>query len=48
MMCAMASNGIGEGPAPGDAVWPWVAQVGYCCGSWYTNARLAKLLVDTQ
>ena len=48
MMCALASNGIGEGPAPGDAVWPWVAQVGYHRGGRYINARLAKLLVDTQ
>jgi hypothetical protein len=30
--------------APGDAVWPWVAQLGYHRGGWYTNARLDKLL----
>ncbi len=30
--------------APGDAVWPWVAQIGYHRGGWYTNARLDKLL----
>jgi hypothetical protein len=30
--------------APVDAVWPWVAQVGYHRGGWYTNARLDKLL----
>src|SRR5690348_7641440 len=29
--------------APVDAVWPWVAQVGYHRGGWYTNARLDKL-----
>jgi hypothetical protein len=26
------------------AVWPWVAQLGYHRGGWYTNARLDKLL----
>jgi hypothetical protein len=30
--------------APVAAVWPWVAQVGYHRGGWYTNARLDKLL----
>jgi hypothetical protein len=30
--------------APVVAVWPWVAQVGYHRGGWYTNARLDKLL----
>ena len=30
--------------APVDAVWPWVAQLGYHRGGWYTNARLDKLL----
>jgi hypothetical protein len=30
--------------APVGAVWPWVAQVGYHRGGWYTNARLDKLL----
>jgi hypothetical protein len=26
------------------AVWPWVVQVGYHRGGWYTNARLDKLI----
>jgi hypothetical protein len=30
--------------APVAAVWPWVAQLGYHLGGWYTNARLDKLL----
>jgi hypothetical protein len=30
--------------APVDAVWSWVAQLGYHRGGWYTNARLDKLL----
>jgi hypothetical protein len=30
--------------APVAAVWPWVTQVGYHRGGWYTNARLDKLL----
>jgi hypothetical protein len=30
--------------APVAAVWPWVVQVGYHRGGWYTNARLDKLL----
>jgi hypothetical protein len=30
--------------APVAAVWPWVAQLGYHRGGWYTNARLDKLL----
>ena len=30
--------------APIAAVWPWVAQLGYHRGGWYTNARLDKLL----
>jgi hypothetical protein len=30
--------------APVEGVWPWVAQVGYHRGGWYTNARLDKLL----
>jgi hypothetical protein len=30
--------------APLAAVWPWVAQLGYHRGGWYTNARLDKLL----
>jgi hypothetical protein len=30
--------------APVDAVWPWVAQMGYHRGGWYTNARLDKLI----
>jgi len=30
--------------APAPAVWPWVAQVGYHRGGWYTNAHLDKLL----
>jgi hypothetical protein len=30
--------------APVAAVWPWVAQVGYHRGGWYTNARLDKLI----
>ena len=30
--------------APVADVWPWVAQLGYHRGGWYTNARLDKLL----
>jgi hypothetical protein len=30
--------------APVAAVWPWVVQVGYHRGGWYTNARLDKLI----
>jgi hypothetical protein len=30
--------------APLAAVWPWVAQLGYHRGGWYTNARMDKLL----
>jgi hypothetical protein len=30
--------------APVAAVWPWVAQLGYHRGGWYTNAGLDKLL----
>jgi hypothetical protein len=30
--------------APVAAVWPWVVQLGYHRGGWYTNARLDKLL----
>lgn len=30
--------------APLAAVWPWVAQVGYHRGGWYTNAWLDKLI----
>src|SRR5690242_11501251 len=30
--------------APVAAVWPWVAQLGYHRGGWYTNARLDKAL----
>jgi hypothetical protein len=30
--------------APVATVWPWVAQLGYHRGGWYTNARLDKLL----
>jgi hypothetical protein len=30
--------------APAAAVWPWVAQVGYHRGGWYTNPRLDKLI----
>jgi hypothetical protein len=30
--------------APVAMVWPWVVQVGYHRGGWYTNARLDKLI----
>ncbi len=30
--------------APVAAVWPWVVQVGYHRGGWYTNARLDKFI----
>lgn len=30
--------------APLAAVWPWVVQVGYHRGGWYTNARLDTLI----
>jgi hypothetical protein len=30
--------------APVAGVWPWVVQVGYHRGGWYTNARLDKLI----
>lgn len=30
--------------APLAAVWPWVVQVGYHRGGWYTNAPLDKLI----
>lgn len=30
--------------APVADVWPWVVQVGYHRGGWYTNARLDKLI----
>jgi hypothetical protein len=30
--------------APVDAVWPWVTQLGYHRGGWYTNARLDRML----
>lgn len=30
--------------APIASVWPWVVQVGYHRGGWYTNARLDKLI----
>jgi hypothetical protein len=30
--------------APATAVWPWVVQVGYHRGGWYTNPRLDKLI----
>jgi hypothetical protein len=30
--------------APVALVWPWVVQVGYHRGGWYTNARLDKLI----
>lgn len=30
--------------APAAAVWPWVVQVGYHRGGWYTNARLDRLI----
>jgi hypothetical protein len=30
--------------APVAGVWPWVAQVGYHRGGWYTNAWLDKLI----
>jgi hypothetical protein len=30
--------------APVAAVWPWVVQMGYHRGGWYTNPRLDKLL----
>jgi hypothetical protein len=30
--------------APVAGVWPWVVQVGYHRGGWYTNARLDRLI----
>jgi hypothetical protein len=30
--------------APVAMVWPWIMQVGYHRGGWYTNARLDKLI----
>lgn len=30
--------------APAAEVWPWVAQVGYHRGGWYTNPRLDRLI----
>lgn len=30
--------------APAAEVWPWVVQVGYHRGGWYTNARLDRLI----
>lgn len=30
--------------APAAAVWPWVVQVGYHRGGWYTNSRLDRLI----
>lgn len=30
--------------APAVEVWPWVVQVGYHRGGWYTNAQLDKLI----
>ena len=30
--------------APAVAVWPWLAQMGYHRGGWYTNAWLDKLI----
>jgi hypothetical protein len=34
--------------APASAIWPWLAQMGYHRGGWYTNERVDRLVWGTE